>query len=107
MLVTHAFATIIGRKIEKLTSITPFDMIEMVFGVLPSTVSIRIFLYRALIHFPACAEFPIFTMFHSACFILRPSLTTNDVLLRHKTHLFTHNFHQYRRYQNESLHRQL
>ena len=59
----------------KLTSITPSDMIEIVFGLLASTVSMWIFLQRALIHFPACAEFPILTMFHSACLMFRPSLT--------------------------------
>ena len=37
-------------------------MIEMVLGLLPSAVSMRISLYRALIHFPELAEFPILTM---------------------------------------------
>ena len=73
-------------NLGQLTSITPLDMTEMVLELLPSMVSMRIFLYRALIHFPAWAEFPIFTMFHSDCLILRPSLT--------KCHYFMHDILQ-------------
>ena len=83
-------------------------MIEIVLGLLLSMVSMRIFLYRAFIHFPACAEFPIFTMFHSACFILRQSLTEYHNFI-HDTlqNFFTHNFRSNRIHQNENSLRRL